>query len=327
MIDSPTPALRREKGLHPRNRHRQGYDFAALARHLPVLKKHLVTTAYGQLSIDFAKPAAVKALNQALLGYHYGIRHWDIPAGYLCPPVPGREDYLHQLADLLSEGGTPPKGSQVTALDIGTGANGIYPLLGAAIYGWHFVGSDINRKALQHLQPILAHNPKLAKCISLRLQPKPQQIFAEVIQPGESFDVTLCNPPFHRSAAEASQGSQRKLRNLAANRGVKAAPKHEAKSPLLNFGGQANELWCSGGEAGFLQRMIHESKHYAAQVLWFTSLVSKAEHLPTCKRWLAQQQVQAVKVLEMTQGNKQTRILAWSFLDEKSRRSWRRLKV
>ncbi|MDF0533438.1 23S rRNA (adenine(1618)-N(6))-methyltransferase RlmF [Shewanella yunxiaonensis] len=321
MIPTKSPVLRRDKGLHPRNRHRQGYDFVALAKQYPPLKSHLLTTAYGQLSINFSQPQAVKALNAALLKQHYGIVGWDIPAGYLCPPVPGREDYLHHLADLLADGHKIPQGQQTVGLDIGTGANGIYPLLGSAIYGWQFVGSDIDAQALQHLQHIIDRNSQAAKLIRLRHQPQSQHIFDAVIQSEDHFDFTMCNPPFHRSAAEARQGSQRKLHNLATNRGEKVPHKVS-----LNFGGQANELWCDGGEAGFLRRMIAESQHYAAQVLWFTSLISKSENLPLCYKLLEQQQVATVKTLPMTQGNKQTRILAWSYLNDKARQQWRRSK-
>ena len=41
-------------------------------------------------------------LNRAILMHHYGVKSWDIPAGYLCPPIPGRADYIHSVADLLA---------------------------------------------------------------------------------------------------------------------------------------------------------------------------------------------------------------------------------
>ena len=44
----------------------------------------------------------MKALNKALLAHFYAVKHWDIPDGFLCPPVPGRADYVHHLADLLA---------------------------------------------------------------------------------------------------------------------------------------------------------------------------------------------------------------------------------
>ena len=47
------------------------------------------TAPHGGPTIDFADPAAVKALNGALLLHHHGVRSWDLPPGYLCPPVPG----------------------------------------------------------------------------------------------------------------------------------------------------------------------------------------------------------------------------------------------
>ncbi len=95
-------AARFKPGLHPRNRDLAGYDFPALAAASPGLARYLVTTPAGTHTIDFANPAAVKAFNRALLIHHYGIAGWDIPAGYLCPPIPGRADYIHHVADLLA---------------------------------------------------------------------------------------------------------------------------------------------------------------------------------------------------------------------------------
>lgn len=83
------------KGLHPRNLHGQGYDFDALMDTTPELKPFVRPNPYGNLSIDFADPRAVKLLNLALLRLHYGLSYWDIPEGFLCPPIPGRVDYLH----------------------------------------------------------------------------------------------------------------------------------------------------------------------------------------------------------------------------------------
>lgn len=110
----------------------------------------MISNPYGKPSIDFADPVAVRVFNRALLKSLYGIAHWQIAEGYLCPPVPGRADYLHGLADLLARenAGTIPRGASVRVLDIGVGANCIYPLLGHADYGWHFLGSDIDPAAL-----------------------------------------------------------------------------------------------------------------------------------------------------------------------------------
>jgi hypothetical protein len=132
-------------GLHPRNRHHQRYDLPALCQAHPELQGFITLNPVGEQTIDFANPLAVKALNKALLAHFYAVKHWDIPDGFLCPPVPGRADYIHHLADLLAlDTGTIPENASI--LDIGTGANLIYPLIGAHEYGWRFTGSEISRK-------------------------------------------------------------------------------------------------------------------------------------------------------------------------------------
>lgn len=141
------------KGLHPRNLHNQGYDFPALVKSHPAIAPHVKPNAHGDLSIDFADPLAVKTLNAALLNRYYNIVDWDIPEGALCPPIPGRADYIHYMADLLGLGtGLGPGLEQLSIklLDIGTGANGIYPLMACQIYGWQCVGSDINTQSLEN---------------------------------------------------------------------------------------------------------------------------------------------------------------------------------
>jgi len=284
-------------GLHPRNRFNTRYDFPQLIACCPPLAAFVKPNAYGDDSIDYADPLAVKALNQALLKQAYGLAHWDIPPGYLCPPIPGRSDYLHHLADLIAQ----RRGPAVRVLDIGTGANCIYPFIGASEYGWRFVGSDVDPAAWCWAKKNVASNPSVAGLIECRLQKSAAQCFHSIIQPGEHFDLTLCNPPFHSSATEAAAGTQRKLRNLG---GKKAG---------LNFGGKANELWCEGGELGFIRRMIEESVAFAGQCSWFTTLVSKSEHLPRLEQALRRVKAATVKVIDMAQGQKKSRILAWRF--------------
>lgn len=89
-------------GLHPRNRHRGRYDFPALLRAHPPLARFVAPHPVEGETVNFADPAAVLALNRALLAHHYGFDRFELPAGALCPPVPGRADYLHHLADLLA---------------------------------------------------------------------------------------------------------------------------------------------------------------------------------------------------------------------------------
>lgn len=330
-----TAAATLNKGMHPRNLHNAGYDFEALIDSYNELKPFVKPNDFGNLSIDFSSPNAVKALNAALLTYHYGVDYWDIPQGFLCPPIPGRADYIHHIADLLavkkSSKSQIPKGNKISALDIGTGANVIYPLLGVQSYGWQFVGSDVDPVAIDNAQQIFARNPKISRKLRCRLQSNPQHVFSGIINQDDRFDVTLCNPPFHASLAEANAGTARKLTNLAANRAAKSSQKGSYKSTnmdtaVLNFGGQKAELWCDGGEKQFLGNMIRESHLFASQCLWFTTLVSKKENLQPAQAMLQKLKAYEVKVIDMHQGNKITRILAWTFLTVEQQLLWQKYR-
>lgn len=294
--------------LHPRNRHQGRYDLARLAKSCPALGARIVRTPAGEPSIDFADPLSVRLLNQALLQDQYGIVQWQIPDGYLCPPVPGRADYLHTIADLLAgdHGGEVPRGPGVRVLDIGVGANGIYPLIGQREYGWRFVGSDIDANALAALQCVLQANA-MASAIELRRQPNPEALFAGIVLPGERYDLSVCNPPFHGSAAEAGAVARDKWRKLG--RPASAA------AGSLNFGGRGTELWCRGGEAGFLRRMADESQRFADRIGWFSSLVSRAQTVPPLRQRLQALGARDVRILPMGQGSKLSRCIAWTFLD------------
>ncbi len=308
--------------LHPRNLHQGRYDFTALCQASPRLQSFVISGPHGA-TIDFANAAAVKALNQALLAHYYAVVSWDIPDGYLCPPIPGRADYIHYLADLLASGhrGKVPMGADVTVLDIGVGANAIYPIIGHHAYGWSFIGADIDAGALASVELIRAANPALAAALECRQQPDEQQIFGNIIKPGDIIDLTLCNPPFHASARDAQSGSLRKLRNLNSQK-----PRNQQQANLdrvqLNFGGRNNELWCEGGELAFILRMIRDSQRYAAQVLWFSTLVSKGENVAPLRKALQAARAVEVRVVEMTQGQKISRQVAWTYQPLAQQQAW-----
>ncbi len=312
--DTPSPARK----FHPRNRHQGHYDFQRLIQVDSGLGSFVHVNAYGDESIDFADPAAVKVLNRALLKHSYGIQGWDIPQHSLCPPVPGRADYVHYLADLLaaSNGGVIPKGKSIQVLDIGTGANCIYPLIGHSEYGWHFVATDINAVSLANAQKILDANPRLSQQVTLRLQSSTDAIYKNIMCDDEWFDLTLCNPPFHASQADASAGTQRKWKNLGKQDG----------NPSLNFGGEDAELYCIGGEEGFIERMIVESAHIPTRCFWFTTLVSKSASLSGIYAALKQVGVKEQQTIAMSQGHKQSRFVAWTFLNPTQQAGWRKLR-
>jgi 23S rRNA (adenine1618-N6)-methyltransferase len=304
------------KLLHPRNLHRDGYPMDELVQTFPALKSHVITQTNRDKTINFADPSAVKALNAALLAHYYNISLWDIPAGYLCPPVPGRADYVHHLADLLadSNNGDIPTGSLIRGLDIGVGANAIYPIIGSQSYGWHFVGTEIEAVSAASATYIAQANPKFKNSLKVRRQTNLADIFDGVIKPQDKFAFTMCNPPFHGSAQDAQRGSERKVNNLTRHRDKRNPAKgHSKVEKTLNFAGRNNELYCEGGEFAFITRMIEQSQRYATQVGWFTSLVSKRENLVGLYQKLKLFNAKEVKTVNMAQGQKSSRFVAWRF--------------
>ncbi|HTE01064.1 MAG TPA: 23S rRNA (adenine(1618)-N(6))-methyltransferase RlmF [Mucilaginibacter sp.] len=305
-----------KENLHPRNSHRAGYNFELLCKGSSELKVFVSVNQYGDESIDFSNPDAVKVLNKALLKYYYGVDHWDIPEGYLCPPIPGRADYIHYVADLLSENnnGIVPRGNKIQILDIGTGANCVYPLIGSAVYDWLFVGTDVDPVAIRSAKDIVSSNKKFQDKIILRLQSNKANIFKGIIKQGEGFDITICNPPFHASLQEAQASTASKWKKLGINK----------QPTALNFGGQKTELWCYGGEAGFIRRMVEQSALAAGQCFWFSTLVSKKDTLPVIYKALKNVNALDVRTITMTHGQKVSRIVAWTFLNPAEQVEWRK---
>lgn len=302
--------------LHPRNKHRFRYNFKELCVCCPELRPFVSVNKYNNESIDFSDPVAIKVLNKALLKYFYDISNWDIPANYLCPPIPGRADYIHYIADLLSScnNGVIPQGRSVRILDIGIGANCVYPLIGNKEYGWSFVGTDIDPIAIRSAKQIIAANGSLNEAIECRLQKSPLAIFSNIIKPAEVFDVSICNPPFHASLAEAEAGTERKWKNL----GIKKVSKN-----ALNFGGQNTELWCEGGEESFVRKTIEQSALLPTTCFWYSTLISKKSNLASVYRSLQKVKALDVKTIDMSQGQKVSRIVAWTFLNKSEQNNWR----
>ncbi len=299
-----------KKQLHPRNQHQGRYNFDNLIIKNPDLESYLQPNPHGDQTIDFSNPEAVKALNSALLKTHYNLEFWDIPEGFLCPPIPGRADYIHYVADLLNENSSKnPTGKKITILDIGTGANCIYPIIGNYEYNWSFIASDISKKAIASAEEITSNNKKLSSSVNLRLQQNKRFVFEGIIEFGERIDAVICNPPFHSSLKEAQKANNRKTKNL------------KLKSNL-NFGGHNNELWCQGGELKFIRDMIFESRRFQNKCFWFSTLVSKKENLKSIYRTLNKVEAIEIKTIEMGQGNKSSRIVCWTFLDKEKQQNW-----
>jgi len=286
--------------LHPENPHGGSYDFEELCKTTPDLTAFLLKNPRGETTIDFSNDQAVLYLNKALLAHYYHVQHWHIPPGYLCPPIPGRADYICYLADLIADHTGPVK-----VLDIGTGANCIYPIIGSQLFGWHFVACDTDPVAIKAARLLVKSNACLTHRIHLIQQRDPGSVFTHIIQPGDHFDLTMCNPPFYASMEEAQSANQRKRRNLG--------ERYPNRLATRNFGGKQSEIWCPGGEAAFLKRMARESVDFAQQVDWFTSLISRSDHIAPLQTQLESLGAKQIRIVPMQQGQKTSRFIAWRF--------------
>jgi 23S rRNA (adenine1618-N6)-methyltransferase len=275
--------------MHLRNIHRYGYDFQKLTLTHPELEKHLVKGPTGAVTIDFSDATSILEFNTALLKHHYKVKYWKLPEGSLYPPIPGRADYIHHISDLIGKG-------TKRGLDIGCGASAIYPILGNNIYDWNMVGCDVDNESIAFAKKNTLKND----AIEIRHQVNKGNILKGVILEGENYDFTICNPPFYASEEEAVKANMDKQRKLGT---------YEERR---NFAGHAGELWCNGGEALFIKRMIKESVAYKSQVGWFTCLLSRKQNLKKPVKQLEKLGAE-VKVIEMTTGNKESRFVAWSF--------------
>lgn len=305
----------KKTSLHPRNKNRERYDLGALTTANPELNHHIITNKFGVETVDFANPLAVKLLNKALLHHYYGIKHWEFPDENLCPPIPGRADYIHHMADVLGENnfGTIPMGGKITCLDIGVGASCIYPIIGVTEYGWKFVGSDIDPKSIASAQHIVNANAPIKGKIECRLQKNPNTIFNSLIGKEDKFELTICNPPFHASMEDAQKGTRRKIKNLSGKK---------LKSPTLNFAGISKELICDGGEYQFIQNMIRESEQFSKNCYWFSTLVSKQSNIKRIYKLLDKTNATQIKRIPMGTANKSSRIIAWTFLTKEEQKEW-----
>ena len=302
--------------LHSRNKNRERYDLRALTTAIPELKKYVKPNKFGVDSVDFSNLHAVKLLNKAILKHYYGIESWEFPNENLCPPIPGRANYIHHIADLLGESnfGTIPFGDKITCLDIGLGASCIYPIIGVTEYDWKFIGSDIDPKSIASAQNIVNSNSSLKGKVECRLQKNPKDVFRGIIGKEDKIDLTICNPPFHSSIEDAQKGTRRKIKNLSGKK---------IKTPELNFAGIGNELICDGGEYQFIQNMIRESKKFSKNCYWFSTLVSKQSNLKGIYKILEKIEANQIKTIPMGTGNKSTRMVAWTFLSREEQKEWR----
>lgn len=274
------------------------YPLEAMVKTNSELKNHLIKTPKG-LSIDFSDSNAVKVLNTALLNHYYGIEYWDFPKENLVPPVPGRADYIHHIADVLDF----KSRDNITGIDIGTGASLIYPIIAVMEYRWNMLAVDSDKQSIQSCQKIINQNSRLKEKIKLQIQPNKNHFFKNVIKPEDKFDFSMCNPPFYSNKEEADKENIRKNRNL----------KNKTDSANRNFKGKHSEIVYPGGEKAFIKNMIKESTLFKNNIKWFSTLVSSGSNLKSIEEVLKNNKISSYKIIDNSHGSKKSRIIFWTF--------------
>ncbi|KAL8113925.1 uncharacterized protein LOC141668408 isoform X1 [Apium graveolens] len=302
-----------ERSIHPRNKYSDNPpDFKLLASLYPSFNSYVFYSRDGRPRIDWTDFNATRELTRLLLLHDHGINWW-IPDGQLCPTVPNRSNYIHWIEDLLSSDiitNTRANADVVKGFDIGTGANCIYPLLGASLLGWSFVGSDVTDVALEWAQTNVQNNPHVSKLIEIRkvesnteIQNDPDEfhsggiesyhklpVLLGVVKDGEIFDFCMCNPPFFETLEEGGL------------------------NPKTSCGGTPAEMVCPGGEQAFISRIIKDSVQLNKSFRWYTSMVGRKTNLKTLTSKLREVGVTIVKTTEFVQGQTCRWGLAWSFV-------------
>ncbi|PRQ21908.1 putative 23S rRNA (adenine(1618)-N(6))-methyltransferase [Rosa chinensis] len=318
---------------HPRNKYSNNPpDFAELASLYPTFKPFVFFGRDGRPRIDWTDFNATRELTRVLL-LHDHCLNWWIPDGQLCPTVPNRSNYIHWIEDLLSSdiiAKTTKIGDKVRGFDIGTGANCIYPLLGASLLGWSFVGSDMTDVALEWAEKNVRDNPHISELIEIRkvesgentlpaegsnnealVSTKTEIYLTEdmgregnslntgyygppillgVVRDGEEFDFCMCNPPFFETMEEAGL------------------------NPKTSCGGTPAEMICPGGEKAFVTCIIEDSVTLRHTFRWYTSMLGRKSNLKLLTSKLWEVGATVVKTTEFVQGQTCRWGLAWSFL-------------
>ncbi|KAL5992528.1 hypothetical protein ACLOJK_013447 [Asimina triloba] len=248
-------------------------------------------------------------------------------------------NYIHWIEDLLSSDVVAKMdgyGGRVRGFDIGTGANCIYPLLGASVLGWSFVGSDVTEVAIEWAQKNVESNPHVAELIEIRkaggiLQRQNERVDPLVSRVAESsleedLNKDRC-PEEKMDAISDKKGSYNELPILfgvvrdderfdfcMCNPPFFESIEEAGQNPKTSCGGTYEEMVCPGGEQAFISLIIDDSVMLKQSFRWFTSMVGRKASLKLLVSKLHEIGVTIVKTTEFVQGYTSRWGLAWSFM-------------
>lgn len=257
--------------------------------------------------------------------------------------MPNRSNYIHWIEDLLSSEIIPKinnNADNIRGFDIGTGANCIYPLLGASLLGWSFVGTDMMDVALEWAERNIKTNPQISELIEIR---KVNTYMDAVLGEDSSKEDLQCygsktNPSNSIGSESAPVPSSR--RDDAVEENSYSGPpilfgvvrdgetfdfcmcnppffesmEEAGLNPKTSCGGTPQEMVCPGGEKAFITRIIEDSVRLKQSFRWYTSMVGRKSNLKSLIAKLREVGVTIVKTTEFVQGQTCRWGIAWSFV-------------
>jgi 23S rRNA (adenine1618-N6)-methyltransferase len=333
--------------MHPRSPYVVRPDFAALARAYPSFARYV----RGH-ELDWSHPQALVELCRVLLLRDFGVR-WMLPDHALCPTVPSRLNYLLWLEDLLamrgaSDGHHDDCAPTVIGIDIGTGSSCIYPLLGAAHFGWRFVATEVDADSVEAARHNISLNNWHDRIEVRRVGGPPplgerdggsapsadaegaSTTGAPDIEPPRSVGGEATPSAAERRRVSADGSSAPLLSGVlrdgerfdfcmcnppwfAADETPRAnkqmRPAH-TRCPATR-----SEVFTAGGEVGFIGRLVDDSTLLRERVTWYSTLVGKKVSLTPVLRAVRAAGAVHVRSAELSQGSTSRWAVAWSFVE------------
>ncbi|KAL5561159.1 hypothetical protein UlMin_030906 [Ulmus minor] len=327
--------------IHPKNKYSDNPpDFALLASLYPSFQPFVFYSRDGRPRIDWRDFNATRELTRVLLLHDHRLNWW-IPDGQLCPTVPNRSNYIHWIEDLLLSDIIPKTNTNrdnVRGFDIGTGANCIYPLLGASLLGWSFVGSDVTDVALEWAERNVKDNSHISQLIEIR---KVESTFSVEDSLNSGLDCEVNKLDFTDNIGFEGKTLSSSSSNLHSdiNKGYCGPPilvgvvrddekfdfcmcnppffetmEEAGLNPKTSCGGTLAEMVCPGGERAFITRIIEDSFILKQTFWWYTTMVGRKSNLKFLISKLREIGVSIVKTTEFVQGRTSRWGLAWSFV-------------
>ena len=271
-------------------------DFLTLIKEFPELKKYKLKQNEDnedEFQFDWSNNELSLLMDKSILNYYFNIKYYDIPKGFLIPPIPSRINYINLINSIITKLIKDIDIKNIIGIDIGTGANIIYPILGYSIYKWKFICTEINKEAYNNAKLILQKN-NLENNINIIKQNNKDNIFISILNRENKYIFSMCNPPYYNYENE-----------------IKLEDKKRDNE--YNF----DEIYYKNGEFGFFQRYFEESICYKNNVFLYTILIGKKINAENIYNKLSSYS-DIIKIYIMQKiltGNNVRYIIYWSFFN------------